>query len=87
MACSSWHNCHSLSGEGWNVPESAALKLALSNCCSYSLAFCKSYVDAFDVSDDAAKHLAPACLAPACLAHQDCWQAEHSADSKEQIIS
>lgn len=68
--------------EGQNAPESATKKLALSNCCSCSLVFCTSYVDVFDVSDDAAKH-----LAPACLVQQDCWQAEYSADSKKQFTS
>lgn len=61
--------------EGQHAPGSATLKLALSNCCSYSSAFCASYADVFDVSDDAAKR-----LAAACLAQQDCWQPEYSAD-------
>ena len=80
MACSSCHEYDSLCGKGWNAPGSATLKPALSNCCTYSLAFCASYADVSDISVDAAKH-----LAIACLAHQDCWQAEYSADNNVHI--
>jgi len=82
MACSSRHNCHSLCGKGQHAPGAAILKLALSNCCSYPLAFCSSYADVVDVSVDAAQH-----LAPACLAYQDYCGAEYSAHSNEQVTS
>lgn len=71
---------HSLCGKGWHAPGSATRKPALSNCCSYSLAFCANCTDVVDVSVDAAKR-----LAAACLTQQDCWQPECSTTSNEQI--